>query len=95
MNKRTKTRQKKHDESVLRSAEWYKKHGFITKADLPGWNKPKKIGGFIPDLIVKKGRKGAEWYVGSLDHNYISYSRNNIFNLFQRKNWKVVLRKEN
>jgi len=26
----------------------------------PGWNKPKKIGGFIPDLIVKKGRKGAE-----------------------------------
>jgi len=42
MNKRTKTGQKKHDESVLKSAEWYKKHGFITKADLPGWNKPKK-----------------------------------------------------
>ncbi len=57
MNKRTKTGQKKHDESVLRSAEWYKKHGFITKADLPGWNKPKKIGGFIPDLIAKKGKK--------------------------------------
>ena len=57
MTKRTKTGQKKHDESVLRSAEWYKKHGFITKADLPGWNKPEKIGGFIPDLIAKKGKK--------------------------------------
>ncbi|MBU4561875.1 hypothetical protein KKB17_00505 [bacterium] len=54
MNKRTKTGQKKHDESVLRSAGWYKKHGFRTNADLPGWNKPKKIGGFIPDLIAKK-----------------------------------------
>jgi len=29
MNKRTKTGQKKHDESVLRSAEWYKKHGLM------------------------------------------------------------------
>ena len=57
MNKRTKIGQKKHDEGVLRSAEWYKKHGFTTKADLPGWNKPKKIGGFIPDLIAKKGKK--------------------------------------
>jgi len=57
MNKRTKTGQKKHDESVLRSAECYKKHGFRTNADLPGWNKPKKIGGFIPDLIAKKGKK--------------------------------------
>ena len=57
MNKRTKTGQKKHDEAVLRSAEWYKKHGFITMADLPGWNKPKKIGGFIPDIIAKKGKK--------------------------------------
>jgi hypothetical protein len=57
MNKRTKIGQKKHDESVLKSAEWYKKHGFITKADLQGWDKPKKIGGFIPDLIAKKGKK--------------------------------------
>jgi len=52
MNKRTKAGQKKHDDSVLRSAEWYKKNGFITKADLPGWKKPKKIGGFIPDIIA-------------------------------------------
>jgi len=58
MSKRTKTGQKKHDESVLRSAGWYKKHGFRTNADLPGWNKPKKIGGFIPDLIAKKRQKG-------------------------------------
>ena len=49
--------QTKHDDSVLRSAEWYKKHGFIIKADLPGWKKPKKIGGFIPDLIAKKVKR--------------------------------------
>jgi len=57
MNERKKAGQKKHDESVLRSAEWYKKYGFTTKADLPGWKKPKKIGGFIPDIIAKKGKK--------------------------------------
>ena len=58
MNKRTKTGQRKHDESVSRSAEWYKKNGFITRADLPGWKKPKKIGGFIPVpslLLVNNG----------------------------------------
>jgi len=42
MNKRTKAGQKKHDKAVLRSAEWYKKHGFITKADLPCWKKRQK-----------------------------------------------------
>jgi len=52
VNERTKTGQRKHDESVSRSAEWYKKHGFKIKADLPGWNKPKKIGGFIPVLSL-------------------------------------------
>ena len=57
MQKRTKTGQKKHDSAVLKSAEWYKRHGYKVKTDLPSWEKPKKIGGFIPDLIAKKGNE--------------------------------------
>lgn len=55
--RRTKTGQKKHDESVQRTANWYKNQGFSVKADLPGEAKPKKIGGFVPDVIAKKGKK--------------------------------------
>ena len=65
VNKRTKTGQKKHDESVLRSADWYKKHGFTIKADLPGCDKPKKIEG-----IENKGKinrymvlSGGMWFL--------------------------------
>ena len=57
MQKRTKTGQKQHDEAVLRSAQWYENQGYNVKADLPKWEKPKKIGGFIPDLIARKGKK--------------------------------------
>jgi len=57
MRRRTKTGQREHDNAVLRSAEWYKGQGYKVKADLPGWEKPKKIGGFIPDWIAKKGKK--------------------------------------
>jgi hypothetical protein len=57
MLKRTKTGQKKHDTAVLNSAEWYENRGYNVKADLPKWEKPKKIGGFIPDLIAKRGKE--------------------------------------
>ncbi|MBI2484368.1 hypothetical protein HYV71_04255 [Candidatus Uhrbacteria bacterium] len=56
-NKRSKVGQKKHDESVRKTADWYKNQGFTVKADLPGQIKPKKIGGFVPDVIAKKGKK--------------------------------------
>ena len=56
MNKQTKTGQKKHDSAVLKTAQWYENNGYKVKADLPDYNKPKKIGGFIPDLIVKKAK---------------------------------------
>lgn len=55
---RTKAGQKKHDERVLKSAEYYEKQGYKVSVDLPNHDKPKKIGGFIPDLIAKK--KGEE-----------------------------------
>jgi len=56
-NKRTKVGQKRHDEGVKRSADWYKNKGFGIKVDLPGEEKPKKINGFIPDIIATKGKK--------------------------------------
>lgn len=57
MPKRTKTGQTKHDNAVLRSAEWYENNGYKVKADLPKWDRPKTIGGYRPDLIAKKGKK--------------------------------------
>jgi len=57
MGKRTKTGQKQHDEAVLRSVKWYEGQGYKVKADLPGYDKPKKIKGFIPDWIAKKGKE--------------------------------------
>jgi len=57
MTKRTKTGQRKHDQAVLNSANWYEGKGFKVKADLPGWEKPKTMGGFRPDMIAKKGKK--------------------------------------
>jgi len=57
MPKKTKTGQKKHDEAVLRSVKWYEGQGYKVKADLPDYDKPKKIAGYIPDWIAKKGKK--------------------------------------
>jgi len=56
MRKITK-KQIRHDKAVLKSALWYKNHGFKVQADLPDWKKPKTIKGFIPDLIAKRSKK--------------------------------------
>ena len=57
IHQKTKTGQRKHDKAVLRSAQWYDKQKYKVRVDLPECNKPKKIKGYIPDLIVKKGKK--------------------------------------
>ena len=57
MRKRTKLGQKQHDEAVLRSVKWYEGQEYKVKADLPDYDKPKKIKGYIPDWIAKKGKK--------------------------------------
>lgn len=57
MQKRTKAGQKRHDEAVLRSVKWYENEGFNVDADLPKYEKPKEIGGYIPDWLAKKGKK--------------------------------------
>lgn len=56
MNKKTKTGQKKHDFEVLRWAKQKKKEGFDVNADLPGWKKPPKIQGRIPDGYAERGQ---------------------------------------
>lgn len=67
--KRTKTGQKKHDDSVLRSAEWYENQNYKVQADLPGYKKPKTINKFIPDLIVQKNNKEIIIEVETKDSN--------------------------
>lgn len=57
MPKRTKTGQKKHDKAVLGSVKWYEGRGYKVRADLPGYKKPKRIGGYRPDWIARKGKK--------------------------------------
>ncbi len=47
----------KHDKAVLGSAKWYESRGYKVYADLSNYKKPKKIGGYIPDLIAIKGKE--------------------------------------
>jgi len=54
---RNKASRRKHDKAILRSAKWYENRGYKVNADIPDYKKPKKIRGYIPDLIVKKGKK--------------------------------------
>ena len=57
MIKRGKIGQAKHDRKVQQRLDFYKDKNFRVKADLPGRAKPPKIGGRIPDIVAKKGKK--------------------------------------
>lgn len=57
MYKRTKRGQKSHDDKVATWAIRLKKPGKKVLADLPGYQKPDKVGGRIPDVMVKQGNK--------------------------------------
>jgi len=94
MQKRTKTSQRKHDEGVLRSTKWYKNHGFKTEADLPGWNKPKKIGGFIPDLIAKKGKKEVILEYETENTNELDKDQQKTFKKYCKKGKGKIFRKK-
>ncbi len=56
MAKRTKTGQTKHDNAVRGIADYYEQQGYRVDADIPSFDKPKKIGKFIPDVIATKGK---------------------------------------
>ncbi len=43
-----------HDACVLAIAEELKKDHWEVKANLEGWNKPSKVGPYIPDVVANK-----------------------------------------
>ena len=94
MNKRTKTRQKKHDESVLRSAEWYEGRGYKVNADLPDYNKPKNIGGYVPDLIAKKGKKEIVLEVETKNTNELDKEQQKAFKEYSGRGKERTFRKK-
>ena len=55
--KRGKSGQFKHDNRVAKELTNLKEQGFRVWADLPGRSKPPKVGGVIPDIYAKKGKK--------------------------------------
>ena len=85
MTKRTKTGQKKHDTVVLKSAQWYQTHGFNVKADLPNFEKPKTIQGFIPDIIAKKGTKEIVKEIETKDSNKKDLKQQQAFKNYTNK----------
>ncbi|MDA2936501.1 hypothetical protein MYX06_04765 [Patescibacteria group bacterium AH-259-L05] len=50
MAKRSKRQQTKHDKGVKGTAQYYEEKGYKVEADLKGYDKPKNIGGRIPDI---------------------------------------------
>ena len=94
MNKRTKTRQKKHDEIVLRSAEWYEGRGYKVNADLPDYNKPKNIGGYVPDLIAKKGKKEIVLEVETKNTNELDKEQQKAFKEYSGRGKERTFRKK-
>ena len=54
MSKKKPEKQSSHDTCVREIAEKMKKDKWGVRADLPGFEKPTKIGEFHPDLVAKK-----------------------------------------
>ena len=54
---RTKTSQSKHDNKVLAEAKKLKREQYNVSADIAGYKKPPSRGGYVPDIIAKKGNE--------------------------------------
>ena len=54
---RSKRTQSKHDTEVQAIAKKLEKQGYNVQADVPGFQQPKTIGGYRPDVIAKKGNQ--------------------------------------
>jgi hypothetical protein len=72
----------------------YKQHGFTTKADLPGWSKPKEIEGFIPDLIAKKGKKEIILEVETKDTAKLDTEQQKAFKKYSKREEEITFRKK-
>lgn len=57
MTKRGKVGQAKHDNKVRQELEKLKDEEYRVWADLPGRARPPKVGGVIPDIYARKGKK--------------------------------------
>ena len=93
MGKRIKTGQKQHDEAVLRSVKWYESQGYKVKADLPDYDKPKKIKGYIPDWIAKKGKKEIIGEVETKDTNQKDKDQQKAFKEYAKEKRTVEFKK--
>ena len=49
--------QSKHDSKVRKVAGGYRIQGWNTKADIPGYPKPRTVYGRRPDVVATKGKK--------------------------------------
>lgn len=94
MQKRTKAGQRRHDLSVLRSANYYENKGFKVKADLPDFTKPKKIKKFIPDLIVRKGKKEIVIEIETQDSNEKDKEQQQVFREYAEKSNSRTFKKK-
>ena len=54
-SKRSVASQTKHDRAIRAEANNYKKRGYEVQADVSGYPQPPTVGGYRPDLMVKKG----------------------------------------
>ncbi len=52
--RRSKSEQSKHNRVVKREAKKYERKGWKVQADLPGYPKPRQIGGKRPDIRATK-----------------------------------------
>jgi len=52
--KRTLERQSDHDKCVETIANKWRSDGYTVEADLPNWNKPSDIGGYILGIMARK-----------------------------------------
>lgn len=57
MTKRGKIGQAKHDNKVRKELDKLKGEGYRVWADLPDRVRPPKVGGVIPDIYARKGKK--------------------------------------
>jgi len=55
--KRGKIGQARHDKKVEQRLDFYKEKEYRVWADLPGRAKPPQVGGVIPDIYARKGKK--------------------------------------
>jgi len=57
MAKRGKIGQAKHDRKIEQRLNFYKEGDYRVWADLPDRARPPKVGGIIPDIYARKGKK--------------------------------------